>query len=111
MTLNQAPHYEAIGHCVFLKEKIKSRIEFLEYRLSIIHELGIAPSYFFGNKPQISIHEIIIDHVEKLANETKDIYSDIYRSAVEYNKWAELAGYEAITILYDQKDKPLLENE
>ncbi|WP_334472410.1 hypothetical protein [Arsenophonus sp. PmNCSU2021_1] len=50
------------------------------------------------NSCQISIHEIIIDHVEKLANETKDIYSDIYRSAVEYNKWAVLAGYEIIMI-------------
>ncbi|WP_334472407.1 hypothetical protein [Arsenophonus sp. PmNCSU2021_1] len=55
MTLNQAPHYEAIGHCVFLKEKIKSRIEFLENRLSLIHELGIAPSCFFGNKSQTRV--------------------------------------------------------
>ncbi|CAA2931288.1 hypothetical protein ARSQ2_02442 [Arsenophonus endosymbiont of Bemisia tabaci Q2] len=38
MTLNQAPHYEAIGHCVFLKEKIKSWIKFLENRLSPLGE-------------------------------------------------------------------------
>ncbi|WP_334468952.1 hypothetical protein [Arsenophonus sp. PmNCSU2021_1] len=111
MKENNKSYYEAIGRCVFLKEKIKSRIEALDNRLSRIHELGIAPSYFCGDKPEISIHEIIIDYVEKLATDTKYIYADIYRSAVEYNKWAELAGYETITILYDQKEKPLLENE
>lgn len=65
---------------------------------------GVAPYYSDGDKPKLSIHEININLVERLASEIRQIYTEINQAAVEHNYWAELARHEAITILKDDED-------
>ncbi|HGJ5856496.1 hypothetical protein [Arsenophonus nasoniae] len=98
MKESNKPDYEALGRCVFLNNEIHARIASLRGRVSHIHEVGFTPHYLDGNKPELIINQIVIDVVEELARETRDIYSEVYHLAREYNKWAALARRETITI-------------
>lgn len=86
MKENNKPDYEALGRCVFLNNEIHARIASLRERVSHLHELGFTPHYLDSNKPKLSINQKVINVVEELARETRDIYYEIYHLAREYNK-------------------------
>nr|WP_282555533.1 hypothetical protein [Providencia sp. 2.29] len=88
-------HFEAIGRCVCLKEKIS---QLIEDRSALYEELkGISllgRNVYKNPRDYKDINLVNIDRSAELLKQINDINQNIINGAEVYNLWADKAGYD-----------------
>ncbi|MGI3474739.1 hypothetical protein ACRU1U_07255 [Providencia stuartii] len=88
-------HFEAIGRCVCLKEKIS---QLIEDRAALYEELNgislLGRNVYKNPRDYKDINLVNIDRSAELLKQINDINQNIINGAEVYNLWADKAGYD-----------------